>query len=341
MLADVGAVARLEDLVLAVDGVHHALAQAAVVVVSQQPVPAAAPDHLDDVPARAAIDALELLDDLRVAAHGAVEALQIAVDDDDEVVELLAPGHRDRGEGLGLVLFAVAEEGPDLAALGGDQLAVLEVAHVPRLIRRHQRAQAHRHRRELPERRHRARMRVRRHAALGLLAEQVHLRLGEAALHERPRVDARRRMPLDEDQVAAERLRPRAEEVAEADLVERGRRRVGRDVAADARMLAGAQHERHRVPAHVRVEAQLHRHVAREGRLLRRVDRVDVGRGERGTVAAARGLVLLQQFVDEEVRAAAALVFEDAAHRVQPLLRLLRVEVDVVRDSVHGACSVG
>src|SRR3712207_7423764 len=44
----------------------------------------------DDVPARAAEDRLELLDDLPVAAHGAVEALQVAVDDEDEVVELLA-----------------------------------------------------------------------------------------------------------------------------------------------------------------------------------------------------------------------------------------------------------
>src|SRR6202012_2129381 len=112
------------------------------------------------------------------------------------------------------------------------------------------------------------------------------------------------RVPLDEDQVAAERVRPGAEEVAEADLVERGRGGVGGDVAADAPMPARAQAQRHRVPAQVRIERQLHRHVAREGRLLRRVYRVDVGRRERGAVAAAAGGVLLQQFVDEEVRAA-------------------------------------
>ena len=41
-----------------------------------------------------------------------------------------------------------------------------------------------------------------------------------------------------------------AEEVIEADLVERRRRREGRDVAADAvRLAVGAHHHRHRIPA--------------------------------------------------------------------------------------------
>jgi hypothetical protein len=39
-----------------------------------------------------------------------------------------------------------------------------------------------------------------------LLAEQVELGLGEAALEERPRVDARRGVALDEDLVAVPRI---------------------------------------------------------------------------------------------------------------------------------------
>ena len=35
-------------------------------------------------------DGFEFLDDLAVAAHRAVEPLQVAVDDEDQVVELLA-----------------------------------------------------------------------------------------------------------------------------------------------------------------------------------------------------------------------------------------------------------
>ena len=57
-------------------------------------------------------DGLELLDDLAVAAHRAVEALQVAVDDEDEVVELLPAGQRQGAERLGLVALAVAEEAP-------------------------------------------------------------------------------------------------------------------------------------------------------------------------------------------------------------------------------------
>ena len=79
-------------------------------------IPIAAPDHFDDVPSGAAEDRFQFLDDLAVAAHRAVEALQVAVDDENQVVESLARGQRDGAERFGLVHFAVAEEGPDLAA---------------------------------------------------------------------------------------------------------------------------------------------------------------------------------------------------------------------------------
>ena len=75
-----------------------------------------APHDLDDVPAGAAEQALELLDDLAVAAHRAVEALQVAVDDEDQVVELFPAGERHAGEALGLVHLAVAGEAPHRAS---------------------------------------------------------------------------------------------------------------------------------------------------------------------------------------------------------------------------------
>ena len=83
MLADVGAALDGVFLVLAVDDFAHALDQQAGLVACQQRVPVAAPDDLDDVPAGAAEGGLQLLDDLAVAAHRAVEPLQIAVDDQD------------------------------------------------------------------------------------------------------------------------------------------------------------------------------------------------------------------------------------------------------------------
>ena len=95
MLAHVGA--RLDGvlLVLAVDDLAHALHEQVVDVFLEQGVPFRAPDALDDVPARASEDGLEFLDDLAVAAYRAVEALQVAVDHEDQVIELFARRERD------------------------------------------------------------------------------------------------------------------------------------------------------------------------------------------------------------------------------------------------------
>ncbi len=57
---------------------------------------------------------LEFLHDLAVAAHRPVEALQVAVDDEDEIVELLAAGERDGAEALRLVHLAVAQKAQTL-----------------------------------------------------------------------------------------------------------------------------------------------------------------------------------------------------------------------------------
>ena len=54
----------------------------------------------------------------------------------------------------------------------------------------------------------------------GLAAEVVELVLGQAALEERPGVDARRGVALEEDLVADSAAVLAAEEVVEADLVE-------------------------------------------------------------------------------------------------------------------------
>jgi hypothetical protein len=56
-------------------------------------------------------------DDPAVAAHRAVEALQVAVDDEDQVVQSLARGQgRARSCDLGFVHLAIAEHTPDLDA---------------------------------------------------------------------------------------------------------------------------------------------------------------------------------------------------------------------------------
>src|SRR5205085_1068919 len=116
--------------------------------------------HLDDVPADAAELRLQLLHDLAVAAHRAVEALQVAVDNENQVVELLATGQLDGAERLRLVALAVTEEGPDVLRVRLLQAAVLQVAVEARLVDRQDRTEAHADGREAPELRHQPGVRV-------------------------------------------------------------------------------------------------------------------------------------------------------------------------------------
>ena len=151
VLPDVGAGLHRVALVLAVDGGRHLVEQRPVGVAHQQVVPLGAPNHLDHVPARAPEHALELLDDLAVAPHRPVEALEVAVDHPLEVVEPLAAGQRDGAQGLGLVALAVAQEAPHRAVGGVVDAAVVDVAVEAGVVDGVDRAEPHRHGRVLPE----------------------------------------------------------------------------------------------------------------------------------------------------------------------------------------------
>ncbi len=192
---------------------------------------------------------------------------RLAVDDPDQVVELLAPGKADRAHRLRLVHLAVAEERPNLAADGVGDRAVIQVLHEPGLVDRGDRADTERHRRELPEVGHQPRVGVGREAvAAHLLTEVVELLLGQAALEERARVVARRGVSLEVDEIAAVLGRRCMPEVVETDLIERGQRLVRGDVAAELRrVLVGAHHHRHGVPAHHGAQLALDRRVTGDG----------------------------------------------------------------------------
>src|SRR5581483_358172 len=204
MLANVGA--RLDGvlLILAVDDLAHPLDEQAVAVLREQRIPLASPQDLDDVPAGAAEGGFELLNDLAVSANRTIEPLEIAVDDEDEVVELLAGGQRDGAERFGLVGFTVAEKRPDLRIRLRLEPAIFEVAHEARLIDRHDRPEAHRNGRVFPEVLHQPRMGIRRQAAarLRLAAEILEMRLVDASFEIGARVNAGRRVALKEDDVA-------------------------------------------------------------------------------------------------------------------------------------------
>ncbi len=204
VFAHEGPVVGLEGLVVAVERVHHDLAQRTVFVARQQLVPLAAPEQLDHVPTRAAKLALQLLDDLAVATHRAIEALQVAVDDEDQVVQPFARRQPDCAQALGLIHFTVATEGPDLALGGIGNAARVQVLEKARLVDRHQGPQTHAHGRELPKIGHELGVRVARQAlAIDLLAEIEQLLLADAPFHVGAGVDAGCAVALHVEQIAA------------------------------------------------------------------------------------------------------------------------------------------
>ena len=124
-----------------------------------------------------------------------------------------------------------------LRSVRGMMLAVLQVAHEARLVDGVDRPDAHGNRRELPEIRHQPRMRIGRQPGIvaQLVAEILQMLFGQAAFEEGARVNARRSVALEVDQVARLVADTAAEEVVEPDFGQRRQRGIGRDVAADVR----------------------------------------------------------------------------------------------------------
>src|SRR5437879_7684569 len=101
VLANEGAVVGLVVLILAVDRFLHDTKQSALEIASEQRIPVRAPNKLDDVPTRSAKIGFEFLDDLAVATHRTVEALHVAVHNENQVVKLFARRAADHAERYG------------------------------------------------------------------------------------------------------------------------------------------------------------------------------------------------------------------------------------------------
>ena len=341
MLAGVGAAVFLVGLVFAVHRFVHAAAQQAFGILLQQRVPEPAPDHFDHVPAGAAEQAFQLLDDLAVAAHRPVQALQVAVDHEDQIIQLLAAGHGQRAQGFRLVHLAVAEEGPHLALAVRNQLPVLQVLHDVRLVDRLHGAQAHGHGGELPVIRHQPGVRIgRQPLAVHFPAEVVHLLFSDAPLQVGTGVNARRRMALEIHQVAGVVLVGGFEEVVEADVVERGGRREGGDVAAQfvVVILVGPDHHRQRVPAHQGTDASFHVDVAGDRGFVLGADGVEV-RGVEVGADNALFLGFIGEGFQQPAGAFGPLLFQHRFQCLEPFPGFFRVHVFKEVSIVHGRAS--
>ena len=224
VLADVIAGGSRVLLVLAVRDLLHPFGEQTLFVRGEQRVPVRAPDHLDDVPPGAGEDRFELLDDLGVAADRAVEPLQVAVDDEDQVVEVLPHGHGDGAETLGLVHLAVAEESPDLLIGRLLEPPVLQVSIESGLVDRHDRRQAHGDGRKFPKAGHEPGMGIGRQAAFGLELPAVVLQVEarQPAFEKGPGIDPRGGVALEIEDVPRLLRAAAAKEMIEAHFEQRG-----------------------------------------------------------------------------------------------------------------------
>ena len=321
----------LVGLIVAVEGLVHDAHELAVVVLLQQIVPFATPEDLDDVPAGAAEEGLQLLDDLAVATHRAVKALQVAVDHEVQVVQLLVGSQMQQTARFRLIHLTIAEEGPDVLVRGVLDAAVVQVAVELGLVDGVHRAQAHGHGGELPEVRHQSRMRVGAQAVGSFgdfLAEAVEVVLSQPALEVGAGIVAGGGMPLEEDLISTARVVLAAEEVVEAHLVEGCHTRVGGDVAAhgDALLLSAVDHYRG-VPAQDAAVAALHLFIPGELRFLVHRDGVDVVSGGDHRYADGLGAGALEQTADDVFGTLSAVGLDELVEGFQPFLCLFGVTV--------------
>ena len=164
--------------------------------------------------------------------------------------------------------------------------------------------------------------------AVRLLAVAEQLLLAQPTFEEGSRIDARRAVTLDEQQVTPVLLGHGVPEVAEADVVEGRSRLEARDVAAQLGALpVGAQDDRQRVPADDGAQPVLDRPVARGLLLLLGRNRVLVGGGQRARNVDAFTPGLVDEPVDQVVRALRAAERLHRLQGVEPLAGLGDIDV--------------
>jgi hypothetical protein len=257
----------------------------------------------------------------------------------------LARCQADGAHRFDFVHFAVAAEHPDLAVLGVGDAAGMQVLEKARLVDGHQRAEAHRHRGELPELGHQLGMRVAGEAlAVHFLAEVEQLLFGQAAFEVSAGIDAGGDVALDVEAVAAVVLALGMPEVVEAGAEHVRQRGEGADVAAEVAALGrvvavGLDHHRHRVPAHVGTQALFDLEIAGATLFLIGLDGVDVGGVGRERLVDAVLPGMFEQLLEKEVGPLGTLALDDGGQCIHPFTGLLGVRIVCGRaEQVLGIC---
>ena len=271
------------------------------------------------------------MNDFAVTPNRSIESLQIAIHNEYEVIELFAGSKTDRTQRLRLIHFTVSAKHPNLPVTGVCQSAGVEIFEESGLVDRHQRPEAHRNRRKLPELRHQLRMRITRQTdTVHFLAKMIELCLTQAALQIRSTIEPWCSMSLEINQITAMTVVGRMPEVVHTSTDHRCERRERCDVTTQIAaigwvMLVRTYHHRHRIPANEGADALLELHVARARHFEVSWDGIDVGRMGRKWNVRTRSTGLLNQLLQERVCTLRALALNNPLERIQPLLGFLRV----------------
>ena len=110
VLTNISAIFGFEGLVVTVQRFVHQLDQFTASVFTQQLIPTTAPDNLDHVPASACEDAFQFVNDFAVTGDWAIQALQVTVDDEAQVVQFFTSCDSDRTFRFWLIHLTVAQE---------------------------------------------------------------------------------------------------------------------------------------------------------------------------------------------------------------------------------------
>ena len=166
------------------------------------------------------------------------------------------------------------------------------------------------------------------------------MRLVDAPFEVRARVDTGRGVALEVNDVAAALVIAAAEEMIEAHFVQRRRRRVRRDVAADALFgLVRAHDHRRRVPADEALDAPLDIGAAGHQRLLVGGNRVDVGRVRRERELDAVLPGVNRQLAQQPRHFGGTAALQDIIKRVEPLARFDGIQLrGVFRSNISHIC---
>lgn len=138
-------------LVVAIYCLFHPLYQHPVFVRSEQRIPIRSPDNFDNIPSSAPKSRFQLLNDLAIASHRAIETLQVAVDYPDEIVQIFPACQGECSRRFRLIHFAIADKTPNPGFFRTEKAATLEVTIEARLIYGHDRRESHGHGGKLPK----------------------------------------------------------------------------------------------------------------------------------------------------------------------------------------------